>query len=75
MQCIINVFNTDSRINLIVGGKLKVYLNEKVIAELELTSYAPGHSNSRIEMEKSNFLKVSPNNVERVKLGFRIENQ
>lgn len=74
--CLINVLNTGSRINLVIGGSLRIFSGDTEIAKLNLISYyIPGTTYGWQEISSNNFIKISQNDAIRVNLGFHIEGQ
>jgi hypothetical protein len=74
--CLINVLNTGSRINMVIGGSLTVYCEDTEIFRLDLTSYfVPGITYEWEKMHNNNFLKISQNDAIRVNFGFHIADQ
>ncbi|QSB09093.1 ATP-binding protein [Lysinibacillus fusiformis] len=74
--CLINVLNTGSRINMVTGGSLTIYIEDREIEILDLNSYlVPNIEGKWQDMRINNFLKVPQNDATFVNLGFHFKNR
>ncbi|OEC02125.1 hypothetical protein GY31_09250 [Lysinibacillus sphaericus] len=75
-SCLINVLNTGSRINLVIGGSIRLFSGDIEIAKHKLNSYyIPGTTKEWQDIRSNNFIKISQNDAIRVNFGFHIANQ
>ena len=73
LTCLINIHNSGLRTNVVLGGNITIYIEDKEIVSLDLTSYfIPNRSASWESMRDNNFLKVPQDDVMFVNLGFQI---
>lgn len=74
--CLVNVINTGSRINMVTGGSLTIYIEDRKIEVLELNSYRVANIVGEWQdMSINNFLKVPQNDATFVNLGFHFKNK
>ncbi|WP_281217288.1 AlbA family DNA-binding domain-containing protein [Lysinibacillus capsici] len=76
LNCLINIHNSGSRTNVVLGGNITIYKEDTEMYSLDLTSYyIPMRSVDWESMNNNNFLKVSQDDVMFVNLGFKVEDK
>ncbi|UPT60482.1 hypothetical protein GK107_14430 [Geobacillus thermoleovorans] len=73
---IINILNTGTNINMIQSGELVLLDDFDEVATLKhINFYIPGHSSVWESIENYEYIKIKPNDIVRVNIGFCFESE
>jgi len=76
LTCVVNILNTGTNINMVVGGKLTLMEGTNEIATLDHANfYCERQSERWISISENQYLQIPPNTISLVYLGFSSEDE